>query len=53
MTQLCSIWHFNYMLTGIKKTGSVVDTVYVLKISAIDGFKFKCYLQINFDEDCV
>ena len=29
-----------------------MDTVYVLKISAIDGFKFKCYLKINFDEDC-
>ena len=51
MTQLCLIMHFNYMLTGIK-TGSVVDTVYVLKSSAIDGFKFECYLKINFDEDC-
>ena len=39
------------MLTGTK-TGSVVHTVYVLKISAIDGFKFKCYLKQNFDEDC-
>ena len=29
-----------------------MDTVYVLKISAIDGFKFKCYLIINFDEAC-
>ena len=29
-----------------------MDTVHVLKISAIDGFKFKCYLKINFDEDC-
>ena len=29
-----------------------MDTVYVLKISAIDGFKFKCYLKINFVEDC-
>ena len=29
-----------------------MDTVYVLKISAIDGLKFKCYLKINFDEDC-
>ena len=28
------------MLTD-KKTGLVVDTVYVLKISAIDGFTFK------------
>ena len=29
-----------------------MDTVYVLKISVIDGFKFQCYLKINFDEDC-
>ena len=29
-----------------------MDTEHVLKISAIDGFKFKCYLKINFDEDC-
>ena len=29
-----------------------MDTVYVLKISAIDGFKFKCYLKINFDKAC-
>ena len=29
-----------------------MDSVYVLKISAIDGFKFKCYLRINFDEAC-
>ena len=29
-----------------------MDTVYDLKISAIDGFKFECYLKINFDEDC-
>ena len=51
MTQLCLILHCNYMLTGIK-TGSVVDTVYVLNSSAIDGLKFKCYLKINFDVDC-
>ena len=29
-----------------------MGTVYVLKISDIDGFKFKCYLKKNFDEDC-
>ena len=29
-----------------------MDTAYILKISAIDGFKFKCYLNINFDEAC-
>ena len=29
-----------------------MGTVYVLKINALDGFKFKCYLKINFDEDC-
>ena len=39
-----SIMHFQYMLTGIKN-GSVVDTVYVLKISTIEDFKFKCYLK--------
>ena len=26
--------------------------MYILNISAIDGFKFKYYLKINFDEDC-
>ena len=42
MTQLGLILHFKYMLTGIQ-TGSVVDTV--LKINAINGFKFKCYFE--------
>ena len=51
MTQLCSILHFNYMLTGIKNWISSGHSVYI-EVSAIDGFKFKCYLKINFDEDC-
>ena len=29
-----------------------MDTVYVLNIGVIAGFKFECYLKINFDEDC-
>ena len=34
------MFNFTYMLKCILINGSVLDTVYVWKISAIDGFKF-------------
>ena len=50
---MCDSIMFNFAcyihVDRYKKTGSVLDRVYILKISAIDYFKFKCYLKINFE----